>query len=152
MRMNTSRRTISRAALLVYVAVMLLLLLHRERAAEALPYLSRVKRHLNMVPLRTIRRYINLLSAENISLRGVAAVNLVGNVLLFVPFGFLPPASFAALRTWPRVLGVAALSLIAVELLQALLLVGACDVDDLLLNLIGTALGYTAFTVMRTHL
>ena len=36
-----------------------------------------------------------------------------------------------------------------VELLQMLLLVGTCDVDDLIQNLLGAALGYGLFRLMR---
>ena len=39
--------------------------------------------------------------------------------------------------------------MIPVELLQMLLLVGTCDVDDLILNLLGAALGDGLFRLMR---
>lgn len=65
---------------------------------------------------------------------------LVGNVAMFLPFGFFLPLSTERL-SGKRALVAAALVPVAVELLQ--LTVGrSFDVDDLICNFLGIAIGY----------
>lgn len=65
---------------------------------------------------------------------------LVGNVAMFLPFGFFLPLSTERL-SGKRALAAAALVPVAVELLQ--LTVGrSFDVDDLICNFLGIAIGY----------
>jgi glycopeptide antibiotics resistance protein len=63
--------------------------------------------------------------------------------------GFFLPMVFPKLRlwwrTWLATLGI----MIAVELLQLLTLRGVCDVDDLILNLAGGAIGYGIFALFQ---
>ena len=69
---------------------------------------------------------------------GVGALNLLGNVLMFVPIGLLlPPAT--GWRLAASTAACAGLSL-AVEVVQSVL-GRAADVDDVLLNTLGGALG-----------
>ncbi len=46
----------------------------------------------NLVPFRTIKAYIN-----NIGF-GVAFINILGNIIPFIPMGFLIPAAFPSQR------------------------------------------------------
>lgn len=64
---------------------------------------------------------------------------MLGNVLMLVPFGFLAPLLWERLRRW-RVLPVGLGLILAVELLQPL--TGrSFDIDDILLNFSGVAVG-----------
>ena len=146
--MEKKRRSISAGLLILYGALMLWLLFWRERSIEGMPYLHQLPMHVNFHPLKTIRLYLGLLGAHRPSLVRIAAVNLLGNVGMFLPLGFLLPAAFPRLAKWYRCLLTAAGIIALVELLQMLCLVGACDIDDLILNLIGTALGYGLFAAM----
>ena len=126
--------------LILYILVMVyLLLLDR-------PVL--VQRSINLVPLRTVQQFEYLLRQQNgVYLTAIAFVNLAGNVVLFVPLGFLPPMVWPKLRTWLRTLGIAAGAVICVEAAQYFLYRGAADVDDLLLNLLGAAIGFLIFRI-----
>ena len=135
----------------VYTGVLLWLLFWRERTAEGIPYLHRLPMHLNLSPLRTIRLYLRLLRSSQPHLVRIALVNLAGNIVMFLPLGFLPPLLFSGLRRWYRMLPAAAGIIAAAELLQMLLLVGTCDVDDLVLNLLGTAAGYGLFALTKSR-
>ena len=146
--MENRRTHISAGLLALYGGLMLWLLFWRERSMEGLPYLHQLPMHVNLRPFRTIRLYLGLLSANRPSLVRIAAVNLLGNVGMFLPLGFLLPAAFPRLAKWYRCLLTAAGIIALVELLQMLCLVGACDIDDLILNLTGTALGYGLFAAM----
>ena len=95
----------------------------------------------NLVPFNEIKRY--LYNVETIGLNMVL-INLLGNILLFLPFGFLLP-SF-----WPEdekkhpiaMFIIAMLFSAVVECLQFMTGVGSADVDDIILNTAGAMLGY----------
>lgn len=95
----------------------------------------------NFVPLRTIRLYIRCLLYDFIGTT-IPISNLMGNVILFMPMAFFLPCLFAEMRTaWKFILLMIAL-LSAVEAMQLILCCGSCDVDDVILNLLGTLLIY----------
>ena len=148
MPVEKKRQSISAGLLILYGALMLWLLFWRERSIEGMPYLHQLPMHVNFHPLKTIRLYLGLLGAHRPSLVRIAVINLFGNVLMFVPLGFLLPNAFPRLGKWYRVLLTAAGIIVLVELLQMLFLVGTCDIDDLILNLMGTALGYGLFAAL----
>ena len=104
----------------------------------------------NFVPLRTIRIYWTYA----LQTAGAAAEtadsfwhsyylrNLAGNLVLFLPMGIFLPLLFSKLRRFWRTLLTTALIVVCVEGLQLLTRTGSCDVDDLILNLLGCAAGY----------
>jgi glycopeptide antibiotics resistance protein len=99
---------------------------------------------MNLVPLRTILQYLN----ANIN-RDIIITNLLGNVVAFMPMGFLLPlVSKKYSGFFKTVLLSAGLSLM-IEALQYVLAVGATDIDDLFLNTLGGMLGYLIFLVCR---
>ena len=96
----------------------------------------------NFVPFDTIMRYINYSHYFNVDL---IVVNLLGNLLIFTPMGFLLPLlSRRFRRVWP-VLVVGFVSSLAVETIQFIFRVGSTDIDDLILNTAGAWLGYLAY-------
>lgn len=72
--------------------------------------------------------------------------NLVGNVLIFIPFGFIIPLASKYRSFISSVAYTFSLSLF-VEIFQLFSKVGSFDVDDLLLNTFGGVLGYIVFVV-----
>ena len=74
---------------------------------------------------------------------------MLGNLLLLLPVGLLGPIALPWLDRWPRVLlGAFAISL-AIELAQLWIPDRAADVDDLLLNVAGAAIGYVGWRFVR---
>lgn len=106
-------------------------------------YWTQVQGNLNLIPFRTIRLYIRLLQeTENILLIRHAVINLVGNIVMFVPLGLLLPRVWPCFRSaWKFVLAVTLL-ICLVEVIQLFTLVGSCDVDDLMLNVVGAEIGF----------
>jgi glycopeptide antibiotics resistance protein len=75
----------------------------------------------------------------------VTLAELFGNVLLFVPFGFLLPLLVPAMRRWWRVLAAGAGVSLVIELYQlAWPSVRRASVTDLLMNALGALLGFAA--------
>ena len=70
--------------------------------------------------------------------------NLLGNVLIFVPFGFFMPMASRYRSFWSAVFYSFILSF-CVETFQLITTVGSFDVDDMLLNTIGGMVGYIIF-------
>ncbi len=96
----------------------------------------------NLVPLREIRRFWN-----NRWTLGMKAVflNIVGNVLIFIPFGAILPVLIKKMRNCIFTVGAGALMSLWIETIQLLTRVGSFDVDDILLNAVGALVGYVIF-------
>lgn len=142
----TRQRKILITLAVLYAEMMVYLLFFREPAFTDEPYWGQVRAHFNPVPFRTISLYLGLLERPSRPwLIRLARVNLWGNVLLFLPLGLLPPVLLPSMRRFWKTLLLAAGIMSTVELLQMLLLVGTCDIDDLILNLLGASFGYLLF-------
>ena len=128
---------------LLYCAVMLWLLLARTPNEAGVPFSVYLQTHFNPVPFRTIRRFSRLLRPPvRPYLVRIALRNLLGNIVLFIPLGYFLPEICGSLRKfWLTFLSVAVI-ITTIELAQLLCMVGTCDIDDLLLNLLGASLGY----------
>lgn len=101
--------------------------------------------HYNLIPFKEIGRFIKYREALGVN---AVFLNIVGNILAFLPFGaFLPIFSRRCRHFFPTVFYSFELSLL-VELLQLVFKVGSFDVDDLLLNTIGGMLGFFLFTIV----
>ena len=132
--------------LFLYGTVMVYLLFARKETTADLPYWELVRRQSSLVPFVTIRRQLrHLIRWRSPWLIRHSLLNLGGNVLLFLPMGYFLPALWSRFRSYPKVLLLGSLTIIAVEVLQVLTLVGRCDVDDLILNLLGVSIGYLLF-------
>ena len=126
----------------LYGALMLWLLFDRPGYIEGIPYWDQAANHLNLIPFRTLRLFFGLLDSSRTEYVRAAVVNLFGNVIMFIPLGFLLPRVFPRLNRFRKVLLTTALIITAVEIIQLLTLVGSCDIDDLILNVMGAAIGY----------
>ena len=77
----------------------------------------------------------------------VSFLNLAGNVIGFLPFGFFLPILSRRLRNGVLVtMSGFGLSLL-VESIQLIFKVGCFDVDDLILNTLGVLFGYLSFWI-----
>jgi len=74
----------------------------------------------------------------------VAYENLLGNIIIFMPFGFFMPMASKSKSFFLTVFFSFSLSFF-VEIFQLITRVGIFDVDDMLLNTIGGMLGYIVF-------
>ncbi|MDR1062247.1 MAG: VanZ family protein [Clostridiales bacterium] len=109
------------------------------RAAAA--FESRLPPRVNLAPFKTIRHYMQSPSRAGL-------VNNAGNVIVFAPLGFFlrrfsrgrAPAFFCVLAP--------ALASLLFESLQLLWRVGSFDVDDIILNALGSAAGYIACALL----
>lgn len=91
----------------------------------------------NLVPFEEIKRFINY---RNVSF-SMFLMNVVGNIVVFVPMGFLLPLLGSKGRFFPTFFASFGISL-CIECIQLITKVGVFDVDDLILNTIGGIIGF----------
>lgn len=107
---------------------------------------------LQLRPFRTLALFWNALTANpNPGMRTHAFINLMGNVVMFVPLGFCVPWIWQRWRKFWRHLCLMTGIILCVELSQLVLRLGTCDVDDLLLNVLGTSLGFVLWKLLVSH-
>lgn len=76
------------------------------------------------------------------------AKQLIANIAIFIPVGFMSSCLFKQYALGKSVLYGCVLSLV-IELLQLLLKRGCCEIDDLISNMIGTILGCLIIQICR---
>lgn len=94
----------------------------------------------NFIPFKTIIRYV-------LSVRAIDDwffKNLICNVLMFIPFGFLVPF-FVKNKHLILILFYGIVASIVIEFIQWITKFGIVDVDDVILNVAGIAIGYGIF-------
>lgn len=102
--------------------------------------------HYNLILFKEIRRF--LVHRKTLGIMAVM-LNLVGNVVAFVPFGFFLPIISAKCRSFFYMLFFSFEFSLIVETLQLVSKVGSFDVDDMVLNTIGGAVGYLIFVALN---
>ena len=78
-----------------------------------------------------------------------ALLNLVGNVLMFVPVGIVLPSVYRRLNTHGRAIAAGVGFSLAIELMQLPFVDRVSDIDDLLLNSAGYLLGYLIYLAVK---
>ena len=142
-------RIINGILLGIYLALLVWLLFFSERFGRVVDPAQPVR--FNLIPTTEIRRFWTYRST--LGLRAMA-VNLLGNILAFMPLGYLAPMTFPILRRASRIILVGFLLSLLAESIQLGTRVGSFDVDDVMLNTIGTWAGYLLFLLcswIRRH-
>lgn len=143
--MAANKKCRSRAAFIVfcvYIAVLIYILFFAENmgrtGAEAYRY--------NYIPFKEIKRFV---THVNVLGPAVVLANVLGNVLVFVPFGYFVP------RLVKNGMGVVYTTILSmefsaiIEIMQLITKTGSCDIDDVILNTIGGIVGYILFYIIR---
>lgn len=136
---KSKRHYIAVFIFVVYIVVLFYLLFFAES-------MGRTNRHFsyNVKPFKEIKRfyeYRNKIGMEYFIL------NVFGNIVAFVPFGFFLPEINKKFSNVFVVVAAGLLFSLGVELLQLHYHIGSFDVDDIFLNTSGTFAGYIIFKV-----
>lgn len=102
--------------------------------------------HYNLDLFKEISRFIKYRHVLGFQ---AVLLNLVGNVVAFFPFGFFLPILHPKCRSFFYTTFLSFEFSLMVETIQLVSKVGSFDVDDLLLNTIGGALGCMIFLYMN---
>lgn len=140
---KTAHRILLRLLFLLYVAAMLWLLFGQRWGENT-------ARAVNLTPFATLKLYWRILkNSHNTPLLLHSVVNLVGNVVMFVPLGFYAPYLLKSTRNFLRFLVLMAGTILAIELVQYATALGCLDVDDVILNMAGVLMGYFVWLCNR---
>ncbi len=108
--------------------------------------LDRAPEPPNLVPLRglvlMLRRAI---AVDHAITRWIVAINILGNILIFVPIGFLVSVLTPDRHKGWLALGIGLAISLTIEIVQLSFAIRVFDVDDLLLNSFGAWLGFITF-------
>lgn len=136
-------QTLSRIAFVIYMIVLVYFLLLSDGFGRTV---QRAEFQFNLIPFVEIIRFVKY--REYLGMYNVM-INLVGNVVAFIPFGALIRWVINRRVNWYHVVGYTFLFSLSVELLQLVAKVGAFDVDDLILNTLGGLIGYFVYYILR---
>ena len=138
-------RTLGTILFILYVLALIYFLFFSEEYGRAA--MEERQYRYNLIPFVEIRRF--WVYRKQLGLMAVVT-NLFGNVIGFLPFGFILPVILDKMRSgWLIVLAGFGLS-VTVEVIQLITKVGCFDVDDMILNTAGAALGYLLFFYLRS--
>lgn len=138
--MNTKYATII-TLFVIYIAILIKLLFFKYPLGMTFEIV-----HGNFVPFKTI---LNYLSGEPTWI--IAIRNVWGNIMLFIPFGIFIPLLCRTFK-WKSVLATAFVISATLEITQGIFRAGVFDVDDILLNILGVAIGYGVFVCIKVLL
>jgi glycopeptide antibiotics resistance protein len=97
----------------------------------------------NFVPFKTI---LPLLLGRGNHL--IAMVNLLGNIIPFMPIGFLAPLVLRSF-SWQKALALGVFTGLGCEVMEVIFRVGIFDIDDVILNALGVVLGYATLAMFK---
>ena len=78
-----------------------------------------------------------------------ALKNLLGNLLPFIPFGFLLPIAYPPIKAFFKVFLVGMFAVLFIEIFQYMTRLGSFDIDDIILNMVGVLSGYGTFGLVN---
>lgn len=151
------KRFISNVLTLCFICYMILLvyfLFFSEEYGRTEPYETY---KYNFEFFKEIKRYWNNWEQIGIVL---FLINLIGNVVVFMPFGFFVPIMYREqrkgvsyrghyFRSFLFVTFLGGLFSFCIEMIQLITKVGCFDVDDLLLNTSGVVIGYLLYYISK---
>ena len=153
MKKRTGQQPFIRLLFIIYCATMLWLLFGRSFGwVEGLSYQQMLQNNINLTPLYTIKNYLRVvINRTNDAVYAHCLINLLGNVLLFIPIGYLLPKIWPTQRNFFVFIFSAFLLILAIEVTQLFSLLGSFDIDDIILNFPGMLIGYFLwlFTKLR---
>ena len=151
MKKRSTQRPFMRFLFFLYCAIILWLLFGRSFGwNKELTYEQMLLQNVNTTPLFTIKNYLRVIvQRTNDSVYIHCLINLLGNILLFMPIGFMIPKLWKKLRNYFKFFFITLLIILAIELLQLFTLLGCCDVDDVILNMTGLTAGYIIWTIFK---
>jgi glycopeptide antibiotics resistance protein len=103
------------------------------------------KLNSNIIPFQNTYKYITGSDKFNLD---IIIHNTLGNILIFVPLGIFLPILFNKYKTFSKVFISSILISITIEVLQFFIQIGQFDIDDIILNAIGSIMGYFIINIL----
>lgn len=102
----------------------------------------------NIIPFATVNLFINAFKQGSLE-HYVVLENILGNLLVFMPFALFVPNVFSWINSTVKFLLFISLSVITIEVLQIVFLTGSADIDDFILNIGGAMVAYGILSIPK---
>lgn len=142
-KINRSRKIVSFIAFIIYIGVLLYFLFFSDSFGRTEMFTDY---RYNLKPFSEIRRFMVALGNGHVL---SFVINILGNIIVFIPFGFLVPKMFFGSGGdresgigYAGTLIISVCFVLEIELLQLFTKVGVFDVDDIIMNTLGASIGY----------
>ena len=129
---------------ILYLAVLTYFMFFAESFGRAVD--EEAKYSYNLELFKEIKRFY--LYRKQLGMEAVV-LNLAGNVVAFMPFGFFLPVVSRRGRCWYNAILLGFLLSLCIETIQLICKVGSFDVDDLFLNTMGGILGFVCYKIVQ---
>lgn len=150
---NSYKKKLLYSLFVLYCIALFCVLFIRNRFDVGLSYWEQVKLSTNLVPFKSIYGDVYvIIHRTNKHLVPHSIINVLGNIVLFMPYGFFIPLLSKKFRHFLRFISLSMAILLSIETLQVLSLRGSFDIDDIILNLFGSAIGYLIAGRVRLRL
>lgn len=101
---------------------------------------------VNVIPFASTFKYLTNFNHYNLD---IWLMNTIGNIIIFIPFGFFIPLLFPKVSNWKLACKLFIKIVFFIELLQLITFTGIFDVDDIILNVTGGLIGYSIYIGMK---
>lgn len=106
-------------------------------------------RSLNLIPFVTISEYFRFILRGN---KIIGISNILGNLIIFFPLGYISALLFPKIRKLTKVLILAFVFSLVIEVCQYIFACGSTDIDDVILNTLGGMAGYWVYVLSSRSL
>ncbi|WML45420.1 VanZ family protein [Neobacillus sp. PS3-40] len=121
--------------------VSLLFLGSRGSVWSDLSLVEYIEKSSNFVPFKTISTYVKAIFDGSMNL-DIPIKNLVGNLIMFFPMGIYLPYLVKRINNVGIFSFTTIILLFVIEILQSVSRRGSFDIDDFILNMLGTLIGF----------
>ncbi|AIM17189.1 antibiotic resistance protein VanZ [Bacillus sp. X1(2014)] len=109
-------------------------------------YLEFLKFNMNIIPFKNTIKYITGSNHFNLD---IIINNTLGNILIFLPLGLFLPLLFKRFSRVSKVMVTSIVISFSIETIQLVLKIGQFDIDDVILNTIGSIFGFLLLKILK---
>jgi glycopeptide antibiotics resistance protein len=118
------------------------------------------KREIHVVPFKntyisfkSLHQIANIVPPDQVPYyRYLLIRNIIGNIALLIPIGFLVPLLWERLNTLKAIVIFSVLCSFSIEIIQYILIIGVFDIDDIIYNLIGAVIGFCVLRAFQKYI
>ena len=128
---------------MAYLVVLIRIVLFKQVALYNLfAAIGSMERTISIIPFKSLLDMIN----NNISVTRILE-NILGNIAIFIPFGLLLP--IVQKDESKKIILYGLITSALIEIIQYVFALGSSDIDDLMLNTLGTVIGYLLYKIIH---
>lgn len=142
---HTFINSFARAIFIIYCFFLIVVLLNPARSGGGI----QSARHggwfgltVNLIPFKTILYFLTIGNKCNTD---IIIHNLLGKIILFIPWGFLLPLSFKNIKNFKDVTILTVIVVFIIQITRLIFPIGVSDIDNIILYTLGSLLGFSLY-------